>query len=380
MSYRKLEIIHQNPFNVSPFFPTNDLIHPFEFDPFFSGIDLLQIEETAPLFPYAQKRFITRVTRRVNSTESYLKSISDRVDSLESRFDRLLAVKEREEREKKKKLLREADRKYSWTAEIEGAEKKKYTWTAEIEGDSEKKGKRGERKYTWKAEIKGRNDGDDKKTYTWKATIGGDAKEKKSKKEKKSEKSACTARIVEIEEPLVVDDHRSLVLRQAFAKRPGQKKGKKKEISPLDAAVLIQRSFRAYLIRRSQALRALRELAIAKTKLKELRALFHNFSFRSRVSRDAEERQKFSEKLIVLLLTVDAIQGVDMMVRAAKRSMVDELEAMLDVVDPQQPGRSLSMRRTFDMPSGAIQKEIAEGVAQVVQMLDEEHATFEACV
>lgn len=69
------------------------------------------------------------------------------------------------------------------------------------------------------------------------------------------------------------------------------------------------------------------------------------------------------------------------MVRAAKRSMVDELEAMLDVVDPQPDGRSLSFRRrTFDMPSGTIQKEIAESVAQVVQMLDEENATFEACI
>lgn len=62
-----------------------------------------------------------------------------------------------------------------------------------------------------------------------------------------------------------------------------------------------------------------------------------------------------------------------MMVRAAKRSMVDELEAMLDVVDPQPQGKSLSMRRrTFDMPDGVIQKEIAAGVAQVVQMLNEE--------
>lgn len=62
-----------------------------------------------------------------------------------------------------------------------------------------------------------------------------------------------------------------------------------------------------------------------------------------------------------------------MMVRAAKRSMVDELEAMLDVVDPQPQGRSLSLRRrTFDMPDGVIQKEIAAGVAQVVQMLNEE--------
>lgn len=50
------------------------------------------------------------------------------------------------------------------------------------------------------------------------------------------------------------------------------------------------------------------------------------------------------------------------MVRAAKRSMVDELEAMLDVVDPQPQGRSLSVRkRTFDMPDGVIQKEIAAG-------------------
>jgi hypothetical protein len=61
------------------------------------------------------------------------------------------------------------------------------------------------------------------------------------------------------------------------------------------------------------------------------------------------------------------------MVRAAKRSMVDELEAMLDVVDPQPTGKSHSMRRrTFDMPDGVIQKEIAAGVRQVVQMLNEE--------
>ena len=77
---------------------------------------------------------------------------------------------------------------------------------------------------------------------------------------------------------------------------------------PEYAAVMIQRAFRAYLIRRSKALRALRDLAIAKTKLKELRASFHNFNYRRVISRDAEERQKFSEKIIVLLLTVDAIE------------------------------------------------------------------------
>ncbi|GMP88362.1 hypothetical protein CsSME_00040384 [Camellia sinensis var. sinensis] len=65
------------------------------------------------------------------------------------------------------------------------------------------------------------------------------------------------------------------------------------------------------------------------------------------------------------------------MVWVAKRSMVDELEAMLDVVDPQPPGRSLSMRRTFDMPDDLIQKELAAVVAEVVQMLDQENGTFD---
>lgn len=99
--------------------------------------------------------------------------------------------------------------------------------------------------------------------------------------------------------------------RKAFAKRygaTGNAKGKKKELSPQDAALMIQMRFRAYLIRRSQTLRALRELAVAKSKLKEIRALFNNFSYRRRVAHDAEERQKFSEKIIVLLLTVDAIE------------------------------------------------------------------------
>ncbi|GFP88260.1 bag family molecular chaperone regulator 7 [Phtheirospermum japonicum] len=171
---------------------------------------------------------------------------------------------------------------------------RRYTWTAE----DEKKGL--EKNYKWTAEIKRK--GADRvpieQTYTIKVSSGGEPEEEEKKKKCEKAKGkgkavGSTARIVEIEEP---SDHGGIVLRQV----------------------------------------------VAKTKLKEIRALFHNFSYRHRLGRDAEERQKFSEKIIVLLLTVDAIQGADLMVRAAKRSMVDELEAMLDVVDPQPPGKSLS--------------------------------------
>lgn len=389
MSYRKYEIIeHSSPFfipppkplDITPFiFPADDVTFSLLDFPTPLTTDLIQIETIPFCATYK------RVTRRPDPAEAHLKAIAERVNSLESKFDRLMLLKERELKMKAKMMkkieMSEVDRKYSFTAEIKGgsaSDERKYKWTAEIERDDSSSGKRGERKYQWMTEIKGKDE--EKKTYTWKATIGGTEEKKKEMNEKKEKKAGSSAtRIVEIEEP--PSDHRAVILRQGFAKRPGNNKGKKKDLSPQDAAILIQLSFRNYLIRRSKALRALRELAVAKTKLKELRELFHNFSYRSRVSRDAEERQKFSERIIVLLLTVDGIEGVDVMVRAAKRSMADELEAMLDVVDPQPGGKSLSMRRrTFDMPNGDIQKEIAEGVAQVVQMLDEENGTFEACL
>lgn len=55
-------------------------------------------------------------------------------------------------------------------------------------------------------------------------------------------------------------------------------------------------------------LHGLREVAIAKAKLKEIRALFSNFSYRRRIENNAEERQRFSEKIIVLLLTIDVLE------------------------------------------------------------------------
>lgn len=346
---------------------------PTPFEIFDSVTDLVRIDQTPSFYSYK------RIQRRT-APELSVQTLCDRVSLLESRFDRLLSAR-----------VDGGDRKYTWTAEIEGgAVDRKYKWTAEIKKGKKKKEeeKKVDKSYKWTAKIKGKDD--ESRTYTFVASTvdaGEGSKSEKKEKEKKKEKKKCESatRVVEIEEPAA--DHGAVVLRQAFAKRFGSvrnNKGKQKELSPQDAAMMIQITFRAYLIRRSQALRALRDLAVAKTKLKEIRALFNNFSYRQKVSRDAEERQRFSEKIIVLLLTVDAIEGADLMVRAAKRSMVDELEAMLDVVDPQPAGRSLSMmrRRTFDMPDGVIQKEIAAGVSQVVQMLDDEKSgnSFEACI
>ncbi|GAV87902.1 hypothetical protein CFOL_v3_31326 [Cephalotus follicularis] len=345
-----------------------DLLNPspIPFEVLDTVADLIQIEKSPSFFSYK------RIQHRVGA-DFTLQSLCDRVALLESSFDRLVNAR-----------VYGGERKYTWTAEIKGPVERKYKWTAEIKEEKKKKEEEGvERNYKWKAEIKG--DGPISRTYKIEASSGGIAeygksekkdkkhKMEKTEKKKKNKGESGSHRVVEIEE---TPDHGAFVLRQAFAKRAGairMGRGKQQELSPQDAALMIQMTFRAYLIRRSQALRALRDLAVAKTKLKEIRALFNNFSYRRRIACDAEERQRFSERIIVVLLTVDAIEGADLMVRTAKRSMVDELEAMLDAVDPQTPGKSLSLRRmTFDMPDGVFQKEIAKGVAQVVQLLDQE--------
>lgn len=67
-------------------------------------------------------------------------------------------------------------------------------------------------------------------------------------------------------------------------------------------------NYRAHLAHRSQVLRCLRHLAVAKAKLKDIRSLFYNISYRRRISHDSEERQRFADKIIALLATVDALE------------------------------------------------------------------------
>lgn len=194
--------------------------------------------------------------------------------------------------------------------------------------------------------------------------------EKKEVKAVKKEKK-CPFATVKIEEISEDNDAGCVAIKKAFAK--GNGKGKRKELSPQDAALLIQMTYRAHLAHRSQVLRCLRDLAVAKAKLKELRSLFYNISYRHRIAHDHEERQRFSEKIIVLLITVDALEGPDYMVRTAKKSMLEELEAMLEVVDPQPPGKQRSLsRRKFDLPEGgAIPDEKTAAVNKAIRIIEE---------
>lgn len=360
------------PFLPSPFaFPHHDLAdldlflppphHPI--DPFFSPAPF-------PFPPHA----------------SLLHDLTDRVAALELALARANAPQP-------------ARRKYTYAAQSPGGRKVKWTaeekprtgarslkWEAELASANDdgfdrkwkwetksKGGASGKAKTKWGTEIKGKGSLEPwSHAYTWEEDFSGSdddeeddyeqeqrchrkpekkeikpAKEDKKEKKKEEKKIKC----VQIEE--IPEDNTAGcdAIRKAFAM--GNGKGKAKELSPQDAALLIQLNYRAHLAHRSQVLRCLRDLAVAKAKLKELRSLFYNLSYRRRITHDPEERQRFSEKIIVLLLTVDALEGPDYMVRTAKKSMLEELEGMLDIVDPQPPGKQRSFnRRKFDLPQG----------------------------
>ncbi|XP_009385969.2 BAG family molecular chaperone regulator 7 [Musa acuminata AAA Group] len=394
----ELDHYHYLGFTLDPLNPTS--LPPFGFPPqcllrapSIARLDLLAVND-----PFGFERSAIASFKRLRQraeTELCFPHLSDRVASLEFGLGRARS--------------QDVDRKYTWTAEFSGRKglglDRKHRWTAtakaggeravkcavEIKGVEEEEEEGFDRKFVWATEANGVGKRYEKwtaefkgkgklsplsHTYTWAASAKPREEEegqekaavKKEKKKKGKKEKQGTVHVVEIE----VKNPGPVAIRKAFTKRCN--KGKKKELSPQDAALLIQMTFRSYLARRSQILHCLRELAVAKARLKEIRAIFYNFSYRRRVANDAEERQRFSEKIIVLLLTVEAVEGPDYMVRAAKKSMVEELEAMLEVVDPQPSGKLGSMRRRrFDLPDGGpISKEMMAGVTEVVQMLDQE--------
>ncbi|KAJ8439037.1 hypothetical protein Cgig2_014457 [Carnegiea gigantea] len=91
------------------------------------------------------------------------------------------------------------------------------------------------------------------------------------------------------------------------------------------AARTIQTHFRAYLVRRSRALRQLKELASIKSAIVSLKSSLSHRRF--------DDFDFLSSRSMELLLQVDSIQGDDQMIRDGKRSITKEIDYFLDLLD-----------------------------------------------
>ncbi|VAI90735.1 unnamed protein product [Triticum turgidum subsp. durum] len=201
-----------------------------------------------------------------------------------------------------------------WEAKSKGGAggKTKSKWGTEIKGKGSLEP--WSHAYTWEEDFTASDDDEDELEVEERRPekpkkIKAAAKDKEDDKKKKKPARTC----IQIEEIPEENTAGCDAICKAFAM--GNGKGKAKELSPQDAALLIQMNYRAHLTHRSQVLSCLRDLALAKAMLKELRSLFYNLSYRRRLLHDHEEHQRFSEKIIVLLLTVDALELLHTLVK-----------------------------------------------------------------
>ncbi|XP_043695441.1 BAG family molecular chaperone regulator 8, chloroplastic [Telopea speciosissima] len=91
------------------------------------------------------------------------------------------------------------------------------------------------------------------------------------------------------------------------------------------AARIIQTHFRAFLVRRSQTLRQIKDLAFIKASLNSLKS---SISDGSQIKPEV-----LSQKAMDLLLKLDSIQGGDPMIRDGKKSVSRDLVRFLEFVD-----------------------------------------------
>ncbi|CAK9326415.1 unnamed protein product [Citrullus colocynthis] len=91
------------------------------------------------------------------------------------------------------------------------------------------------------------------------------------------------------------------------------------------AASTIQTHFRAFLVRRSRALRELKDLAIIKSRFESLQSSLSNgFYF---------DRNAISLEIMDFLLHLDSIQGSDPMVKDSKKCLIRDLVQFLERID-----------------------------------------------
>lgn len=103
-------------------------------------------------------------------------------------------------------------------------------------------------------------------------------------------------------------------------------------MSPHEAATLMARRFREYQVRKENAVKAREELAAVEANMELIRGLC-----KKNFDDDEEERSRVADKIIVMLLIVDDIEGrANLQDRSWQRAMINELEAMLEIVDPLQ--------------------------------------------
>ncbi|KAK8939213.1 BAG family molecular chaperone regulator 6 [Platanthera zijinensis] len=105
----------------------------------------------------------------------------------------------------------------------------------------------------------------------------------------------------------------------------------KKNLSPDDAALLVQSAYRGFNVRRWQPLEKLRKIARIHGEVSSVKARVKNYEVSS--ERDVKRREVISEAIMNLLLQLDTIQGLPPSLREVRKSVASELVLLQEKLD-----------------------------------------------
>ncbi|MED6139358.1 Large proline-rich protein bag6 [Stylosanthes scabra] len=116
--------------------------------------------------------------------------------------------------------------------------------------------------------------------------------------------------------------------------KPTSEGGKeRKNLSDVDAAILIQAAYRGYQVRRSEPLKKLKQIAEVSKELTNVKDCIQAFEHSSDLQNDEKQRIALSENIMRLLLKLDTIQGLHPSFRETRKSLARELTSLQERLD-----------------------------------------------
>ncbi|KAM7277085.1 hypothetical protein ACFE04_018951 [Oxalis oulophora] len=122
----------------------------------------------------------------------------------------------------------------------------------------------------------------------------------------------------------------------------GQHKPKRK-LSELEAALLIQSTFRGFEVRKWEPLKKLKQLLNVQEQMTEVKSRVHSLEASGDLRKDDKQRLVIGEMIMNLLLKLDAIQELNPSLRDIRKTLAKELTSLQEQVDAlmsKEPGRS----------------------------------------
>lgn len=122
----------------------------------------------------------------------------------------------------------------------------------------------------------------------------------------------------------------------------GECEAEKKQLSEVEAALLIQSAYRGYEVRKWESLKKLKQITKVREKVAEVRNQIQALESSSDLQKDDKQKLVIGEKIMDLLLKLDTIQGLHPSLRDNRKALARELVALQEKLD------SLTSKHTME--------------------------------